>query len=180
MKKTSLPSDPECHPVTDSVSPFGSVPVYQSVNAESVRTSPEIHASRTPQLPASGVVRSGRGRRCGDAWAGRAGSGVCTGAVWAQTEPGALLARLSEDEGAVEQVGVRLEESGMPWATALEVTLDDSGLVGCAVAGTETSGDFRCRGCGYGAVVYRTLPQCPMCSGTVWESLGTPPSATRD
>ena len=43
-KKTSLPSVPVCQPVTESVNPFGSVPAYQSVNAESVSTSPETHA----------------------------------------------------------------------------------------------------------------------------------------
>ena len=89
-KKTSLPSAPECQPVTPSVIPFGSVPAYQSVNADSVRTSPETQASRTPQLPACGSVRSGcGGRLCGRVRAGRAGSGVCMGAVWAQKRPGA-------------------------------------------------------------------------------------------
>ena len=38
-----------------------------------------------------------------------------------------------------------------------------------AVAGTEAAGEFRCIGCGYGAVVQRVVPACPMCAGTVWE-----------
>ena len=48
--------------------------------------------------------------------------------------------------------------------------LDDSGFVDFRVAGTEVSGEFRCSDCGYGAVVHRALPPCPMCGGTVWES----------
>jgi hypothetical protein len=79
-KKTSLPSVPVCQPVTENVRPFGSVPTYQSVNAEIVSTSPETQASRTPQLPEAGVARSGRGRRWGPLRNGRVGSGVSTGA----------------------------------------------------------------------------------------------------
>jgi len=76
--------------VTDSVNPFASVPEYQSVNAEIVSTSPETHATRIPQLPTSGVARSGFvDRRSGRIRSGRAGSGsgVCTGAVWAKSGP---------------------------------------------------------------------------------------------
>ena len=42
-------------------------------------------------------------------------------------------------------------------------------LVDCAVAGADVSGEFRCADCGYGAVVQRALPPCPMCGGTVWK-----------
>jgi hypothetical protein len=49
------------------------------VKAEIARTSPETHAKRVPQLPASGAVCAGRGgRSCGSVRNGRAGSGVCT------------------------------------------------------------------------------------------------------
>ena len=72
----------------------------------------------------------------------------------------------------MEQVGVRIDESAGPPAAA--TTLDDSGFVDFAVAGTDVAGDFRCADCGYGAVVHRALPPCPMCGGTVWESLGRP------
>ena len=41
-----------------------------------------------------------------------------------------------------------------------------------AVAGSPAAGEFRCAECGYGAIVQRVLPQCPMCGGTVWESRG--------
>ena len=75
----------------------------------------------------------------------------------------------------MEQVGVRIDESAGPPAAATDATtLDDSGFVDFAVAGTDVSGDFRCADCGYGAVVHRSLPPCPMCGGTVWESLGRP------
>ncbi len=49
MKKTSFPRAPVCQPVTESVSPSAWLPAYQSVNAETASTSPEIHARRSPQ-----------------------------------------------------------------------------------------------------------------------------------
>jgi lipopolysaccharide biosynthesis regulator YciM len=53
--------------------------------------------------------------------------------------------------------------------------LDETANVAREAAGGHVSGEFRCTDCGYGAVVQqRTLPQCPMCAGTVWESLGPP------
>lgn len=52
----------------------------------------------------------------------------------------------------------------------VEVQVDDSGFAGFPVAGTDIAGEFRCADCGYGAVVQRALPPCPMCGGTVWES----------
>jgi formylmethanofuran dehydrogenase subunit E len=58
--------------------------------------------------------------------------------------------RLSEDRRTVEHVGVEIEES----------------------AGAKISGEFRCADCGYGAVVQRVLPLCPMCGGATWESRG--------
>jgi lipopolysaccharide biosynthesis regulator YciM len=73
-------------------------------------------------------------------------------------------------ETPVEQVGVQAEASGDAPVVADEVALDDSGFVDFAAAGTEVAGEFRCAECGYGAVVQRALPQCPMCGGTVWES----------
>jgi lipopolysaccharide biosynthesis regulator YciM len=87
----------------------------------------------------------------------------------------ARAGRASEDEEAVEQVGVQLEESrGRPDAarpdSAGAASLEDPGFVDLVVAGTRTSGEFRCAECGYGAVVQRVLPHCPMCTGTVWES----------
>ena len=80
-------------------------------------------------------------------------------------------------EEAVEQVGVEVEESALAAASATPMSLEDPGLAEFVVAGTPVSGDFRCAECGYGAVIHRALPQCPMCGGTVWESLG--PLASR-
>jgi rubredoxin len=36
-------------------------------------------------------------------------------------------------------------------------------------AGEPAVGEFRCSECRYGVSVYRALPTCPMCGGTVWE-----------
>ncbi|HJQ75327.1 MAG TPA: hypothetical protein VJ814_10585 [Gaiellaceae bacterium] len=58
--------------------------------------------------------------------------------------------------------------------------LDESGFAEFAVAGTEVAGEFRCADCGYGAVVHRALPHCPMCGGTVWKSLAPAPSSLED
>ena len=44
-----------------------------------------------------------------------------------------------------------------------------SGPVDFAGAGESAIGEFRCSACGYGVMVQRELPRCPMCSGTVWE-----------
>jgi len=72
----------------------------------------------------------------------------------------------------VQQVGVQVEESADVPVRASETLLDDPGFADFVVAGTRASGEFRCADCGYGAVVQRLLPQCPMCGGTVWESRG--------
>jgi hypothetical protein len=70
----------------------------------------------------------------------------------------------------VPNVGVQLDESvGRPEPAAAPA-LDDSGFTEFTLAGTEASGEFRCADCGYGAVVQRALPHCPMCGGSVWES----------
>ena len=49
------------------------------------------------------------------------------------------------------------------------LAVEDPGFVDFAAAGSEVSGEFRCADCGYGAVVQRALPSCPMCRGAVWE-----------
>jgi rubrerythrin len=72
-------------------------------------------------------------------------------------------------------VGIQIEESVATQATdpdvqVDEVQLDDPGFLDFAVAGVELAGEFRCADCGYGAVIQRVLPVCPMCGGTVWES----------
>jgi rubrerythrin len=73
----------------------------------------------------------------------------------------------SEDEKAVQDVGAQIEGAAeAPSAPPL----DDSGFAEFSVTGTAVSGEFRCSDCGYGAVVRRALPPCPMCGSTVWES----------
>jgi rubrerythrin len=37
------------------------------------------------------------------------------------------------------------------------------------LAGERAKGEFRCSECGYGVAVFKDLPLCPMCGGTVWE-----------
>jgi hypothetical protein len=69
-----------------------------------------------------------------------------------------------------EQVGIQVEESVARQAAPLEVEFGDRGFTGFAVAGTARAGEFRCSDCGYGAVVQRVLPLCPMCGGSVWET----------
>ena len=86
----------------------------------------------------------------------------------------------------MQDVGVEVQESAnvpsvVPSAASSvrseSSVFDDSGFVDFVVTGTHASGEFRCTDCGYGAVVQRALPQCPMCAGTVWESRG--PSGPR-
>ena len=173
MKKTSLPTAPVCQPVTASVRPFGSVPAYQSVNAEIVRTSPETHATRTPQLPTTGVARSGRGGRSGRVRKGRAGSGVCTGAVWAKKRTGARGVGPSPRtrggagrRGSGRGVREGAEPAGRAAARRRRIRrvcrrrngrLRRVPLQRLRLRGGRPAG----------------LPPCPMCGGTVWESPGS-------
>jgi hypothetical protein len=76
----------------------------------------------------------------------------------------------SEDDEAVQDVEVQVERTAEATRAPTPLSLDDSGFVDFKVAGTEVSGEFRCSDCGYGAVVHRALPLCPMCGGNVWES----------
>jgi rubrerythrin len=76
----------------------------------------------------------------------------------------------SEDEEAVQESGVEIEEPATSPIASPEVPQDDSGFREFAIAGGRVSGEFRCADCGYGAVVQRALPPCPMCGGAVWES----------
>jgi rubrerythrin len=73
----------------------------------------------------------------------------------------------------VSQVAVEVGEQAATPSTAIDVPSVGPGFE-LAVAGEKLAGEFRCTECGYGAVVQRALPQCPMCGGVVWESR-TPP-----
>jgi rubrerythrin len=43
------------------------------------------------------------------------------------------------------------------------------GHVRFLAAGETGKGEYRCSECSYGVTVHRTLPVCPMCSGSSWE-----------
>lgn len=53
--------------------------------------------------------------------------------------------------------------------TGLQETTDADGYVEFFRTGEEAAGEFRCSECGYGVVVQRALPLCPMCGGEAWE-----------
>jgi hypothetical protein len=44
-----------------------------------------------------------------------------------------------------------------------------------APPGLHAKGEFRCTGCGYGVVVCRGLPRCPMCNEHIWEPIAWRP-----
>jgi hypothetical protein len=78
---------------------------------------------------------------------------------------------------AVQELGVHAEGSANAPGAGTTLPFDDTAFadsvfVDFAVAGTEVAGEFRCADCGYGAVVHRALPPCPMCGGAVWENRG--------
>jgi rubrerythrin len=72
----------------------------------------------------------------------------------------------------VQGFGVQIGESADGEVEATDAALDESGFADFSVAGAHASGEFRCADCGYGAVLHRALPPCPMCGGTVWETRG--------
>jgi rubrerythrin len=44
-------------------------------------------------------------------------------------------------------------------------------------AGEQGKGEYRCSECAYEVTVYRTLPVCPICSGSSWEQTAWSPFA---
>lgn len=54
-------------------------------------------------------------------------------------------------------------------AVPVAQTLEEHGYVDFLAAGAPAVGEFRCSECGYGVIVHRELPSCPMCGGTAWE-----------
>jgi hypothetical protein len=48
------------------------------------------------------------------------------------------------------------------------VIIDAGAANGGFVAGAAAKGEFQCADCGYGVVVHRGLPACPMCHGGDW------------
>jgi rubrerythrin len=49
-------------------------------------------------------------------------------------------------------------------------SLAAAGYVEFAATGEPVVGEFHCAECGYGVIVQRELPVCPMCGGTAWEA----------
>jgi len=58
-------------------------------------------------------------------------------------------------------------------------TYEAAGYVEFLSAGEPAVGQFQCSDCGYGVVVRRVLPLCPMCRGTVWEPSARPAVSRR-
>ena len=46
---------------------------------------------------------------------------------------------------------------------------EDDGHVQFWVSGAVAKGEFHCSDCGYGVIVSKQLPLCPMCGGQSWE-----------
>lgn len=69
-----------------------------------------------------------------------------------------------------QQLGSQVDEQAeAPLETVtVPVVVDD--FVEFLLAGAPAKGEFRCTDCGYGAVIQRVLPVCPMCSGEIWEA----------
>jgi rubrerythrin len=57
----------------------------------------------------------------------------------------------------------------MSEGSALEAVRTADEFVEFSTAGKPAVGEFRCSDCGYGIVVQRLLPSCPMCGGGAWE-----------
>ena len=57
--------------------------------------------------------------------------------------------------------------------------LDAPGYVEFFATGDHAVGEFHCGECGYGVIVSRELPRCPMCSGTTWEQSAWSPFTLR-
>jgi len=45
----------------------------------------------------------------------------------------------------------------------------DEGYVQFWTSGVIAKGEFHCADCGYGVIVAKELPLCPMCGGRAWE-----------
>ena len=73
----------------------------------------------------------------------------------------------------------RSSEEGRVIEEARAKTLEESGYVDFRATGDPAAGEFHCAECGYGVIVSRELPRCPMCSGTVWEQSAWSPFTLR-
>ena len=57
--------------------------------------------------------------------------------------------------------------------TTVRVAPDE--FVEFLVTGAAVKGEFHCSECGYGVIVSRQLPLCPMCKGESWEQAAWSP-----
>jgi hypothetical protein len=44
-------------------------------------------------------------------------------------------------------------------------------------AGQQVKGEYHCAECGYGVIVFKELPRCPMCGNASWEQSAWSPFA---
>jgi rubrerythrin len=81
-----------------------------------------------------------------------------------------LLRRTECGAREVEMEGIKgmIAEGSDRTVEPLEV----AGYAALHATGDAAAGEFHCRECGYGVIVQRLLPRCPMCSGTEWEPAG--------
>jgi rubrerythrin len=63
----------------------------------------------------------------------------------------------------VARVAMEFQQAGV-----IESVRGEAGISEGATAGDAAVGEFRCEECGYGVIVHRTLPPCPMCGGETW------------
>jgi rubrerythrin len=73
----------------------------------------------------------------------------------------------------------RIEEEGEMVEGASLGLRDAAGYVEFRTTGDAAVGEFHCGECGYGVIVSRELPRCPMCGGTVWEQSAWSPFTLR-
>jgi rubredoxin len=59
---------------------------------------------------------------------------------------------------------MKFEQAGV-----MEGVPGEAGHPEWAAAGEAAVGEFRCAECGYGVIVHRGLPPCPMCGGENWQ-----------
>jgi rubrerythrin len=55
--------------------------------------------------------------------------------------------------------------------------VESDGYVPFWQTGVSAKGEFQCSECGYGVIVSRQLPPCPMCGGESWEQSAWAPFA---
>ena len=56
-------------------------------------------------------------------------------------------------------------------------SVEDGAYVEFWQTGTSVKGEFHCAECGYGVIVSKELPLCPMCGGEAWEQAAWAPFA---